>query len=360
MIGLVDADCLRLSQGKKLYIPNVEILKLATYLTQEERQYCRLLSLDDDDLDRYDKIYFCSELSKDIPMNYRRAKTLELHGSAFHHKGYVPFENIMIDFTIPRTFIYKEFLQTKMAEGVDPKDINAFLDNGYYRMYAGDKKLPSPPIYPRKKIYIFDKDFFVDGWEAILRDINKKRPTSINCIHPIECNSLKRYFELRNYDRFSRTNEIILNLPMTLEDVPYLFKNYTRKFLGDIMLSSNVRLPIGGSYKFAQEYYANLIYTLNLLYSYWAHDIPMKLKYIEPPFGVINPIGELEQALVNWANLDSTNKKTTTLYNIITKYKKYQFALMEYETFTAFHPSMAMLFKQTYENLRRQKLWLIR
>ena len=57
MIGLVDYDISNFSSSKFI-IPNLEIMKLATYYKTEENRFCRLLSLDEEDLSGYEKIYF--------------------------------------------------------------------------------------------------------------------------------------------------------------------------------------------------------------------------------------------------------------------------------------------------------------
>ena len=63
MIGLVDYD-LQTSTSTSLLIPNLEIMKLATYYRIEENHFCRLLTLEEQELGSYDKIYFFSELAK--------------------------------------------------------------------------------------------------------------------------------------------------------------------------------------------------------------------------------------------------------------------------------------------------------
>ena len=58
MIGLVDYDFLT-SSSKTSIIPNLEIMKLAAYYRKEENEFCRLLTLEEDqDLNTYNKIYF--------------------------------------------------------------------------------------------------------------------------------------------------------------------------------------------------------------------------------------------------------------------------------------------------------------
>ena len=63
MIGLYDADLFSAQKP----IPNLEVMKLAAYYVQEERQVCRLLTPYEKNLDRYEIVDCYSEFSNDIP-----------------------------------------------------------------------------------------------------------------------------------------------------------------------------------------------------------------------------------------------------------------------------------------------------
>lgn len=108
MIGLVDYD-LYTCDSINLTPPNIEIMKLASYYQIEENKYCRLLHLDETELTAYDKIFFFSEadLPPSIPEPFRRADNVIYGGTAFTNRIYVPFKNEIIDYTIPRSTIYK-------------------------------------------------------------------------------------------------------------------------------------------------------------------------------------------------------------------------------------------------------------
>ena len=84
MIGLLDLDW-ELSTSSSRLVPNIEIMKLATYYKVEENQFCRLLSLDEQELTNYDKIYCFSENGENsiLPENYLRAKNVIYGGTAF-------------------------------------------------------------------------------------------------------------------------------------------------------------------------------------------------------------------------------------------------------------------------------------
>ena len=118
MSGLVDYDLWE-NSSTRLYVPNLEIMKLATYYKLEKRHFCRLISPEETELVGYDKIYFFSEQSEcQVPEAFKRFENIEYGGLAFTRGKYKPFENEIIDYTLPKTFIYKDFLQTKYADGI--------------------------------------------------------------------------------------------------------------------------------------------------------------------------------------------------------------------------------------------------
>ena len=200
MIGLVDYD-FQHSTSVHLTYPNLEIMKLATYYKYENNIFCRLIDLKEEELEVYDKIYFFSESNgtPEVPLNFRKSKNIIYGGTAFTNGIYQPFENSIIDYTIPRPSIYKEFLKEKYNEGIKAKNINQTLDNSYYRCYAGNNKLPRPAIKPKKQIILYDKDFFYPDWKNIIEDISNHKPATIIRIHPIICKTLEQYMDVRNY-----------------------------------------------------------------------------------------------------------------------------------------------------------------
>ena len=111
MIGLVDYDFYSSTSTTRL-IPNIEIMKLATYYRNEKNIFCRLIGLDETELTGYDKIYFFSESEKpiNIPDAFKKAKNVIFGGTTFTN-NYIPFEDQIIDYTIPRPIIYKEILK---------------------------------------------------------------------------------------------------------------------------------------------------------------------------------------------------------------------------------------------------------
>lgn len=226
MMGLLDFDFCS-STSTTLLVPNIEIMKLYSYYRAEENQFCRLLTLDEQELGAYDKIYFFSETSSkpQIPEQFLRANNVVYGGTAFTNGKYIPFENSVIDYTLPRPAIYKEFLKQKYNDGIKAKVISHVLDDTYYRNYAGENKLPLPAVLPRKRVFLYDKEFFYPDWKETLEKISSRNPSSIIRIHPVICDNLTKFFELRTYSKFARSNEIILDLNIPLEEAVMSAKN---------------------------------------------------------------------------------------------------------------------------------------
>ena len=268
MIGLIDYD-LQTSTLESRLIPNLEIMKLATYYRFEENKFCRLVSLDETELSSYSIIYIFSEqeLVPAIPPQFLGRDNVVFGGTAFTNGAYIPFENQIIDYTIPKPLIYREFLLQKYQEGIKSRIISRVIDDSFYRMYAGKNKLPIPPVKKLKRVFLYDKDFFYPDWEEIAADIIGRNPSSIMRIHPIVCRTLSQFFSLRNQPKFSRGNSVILDLNIPLKDIDYMMSKYKKLFLADINKNSKVYLPLGGTFKSKNQYYKDMIYKLNVLYS---------------------------------------------------------------------------------------------
>ena len=241
-----------------------------------------------------------------------RANNVEFGGAAFTKK-YIPFKNEIIDYTIPRPTIYKEFLKEKYNDGVKAKTISNVIDCTYYRMYAGENKLPIPPILPRKRVYLYDKDFFYPDWKEILMAISKKNPCVIFRLHPVVCHTLTEYFKVRSFNKFARANSVILDLNIPLEDVNYMLNHYKHLFLADITKTSNVYLPLGGTFSSQAKYFRDFIYKLNLLYSFWSEGILIKIKFIEPEIGIKNPLQNISKLTETLADVSFDKRREANL-----------------------------------------------
>ena len=360
MIGLLDYD-LCLNKKSSVLVPNIEIMKLATYYKIEERQFCRLLTLEDQELSSCDKIYFFSEVNENpvIPEHYLRATNVIYGGTAFTNGKYIPFENEIIDYTLPRPTIYKEFLKQKYNDGIKTRVISHVLDDTYYRNYAGKNKLPLPAIQSKKRVYLYDREFFYDDWEETIKKISSKNPSSIIRLHPIICHTLTEYFTLRSYQKVARSNNVVLDLNIPLDDVSYMLSKYKRLFLADITKTSNVYITFGGSLPTQMQYFRDLIYKLNLLYSFWSCGILLKIRFEEPRIGFKNPLTNLSHLIEATYNVSFVKRRDYTINEKIEHMKKDKSCAEEQKLLLKFHPSAADLFNQSYNQIVKQGRWRV-
>jgi hypothetical protein len=359
MIGLVDYD-LQTATGSHPHYPNLEIMKLATFYRIEQQQFCRLVPLDDKELTAYEKIYFFSEADvlPTIPEAFLRARNVVFGGTAFTNGIYRPFENEIIDYILAKPAIYKDYLKQCLIDGMKPRAIEHILDDSYFRQYAGTNKLPLPAISPRKRLWVYDMDFFQEGWNDWVTEATKRNCSSIVSIHPIVCHKFSEYLALREQIKIARSNQVVLDINIPLDETKYLFKEYKSYLLGDIMQSTSVYLKIGGSYPSNAQYEKDLIYKLNLLYCFWSNSIPIKLLYFPPRIGARCHLTNLLPAIELWAN---SNNRDWTINDKITR-KKMKKPTPEYAEeliILKFHPGAADLFKQSYNDLAARRLWRI-
>ena len=358
MIGLVDYD-LQTSTSSRLTQPNLEIMKLATYYRVECNTFCRLIQLDETELSTYDKIYFFSEKDTlpQIPVQFLRQPGIIYGGTAFTNKVYVPFENEIIDYTLPKIEIYKEYLKDKYNNGIKSNIIEHILDDTYYRFYAGNNKLPLQAIRKNKRIFLYDRIFFQPDWENLIKEITNRKPSAIWSIHPIYCNTLNQYFTLRQNNKIARKNDFILELNIPTEDINYMLKKYKDLFLADILPFSQVYITLGNTFKTSFQYYKDFIYKLNLLYAFWSKNIRMKIKYIEPNIGTIDPLRNLSKIIETWS-FNRTKDTATINDRIVFKtVKKPTIGQQQRDLLLKFHPEAKVLFNQTYADLSNRGYW---
>ena len=361
MIGLVDYD-LQVSTSTQILIPNLEIMKLATYYKIEENTFCRLIDLDETELEAYNKIYFFSETSEElnVPIAFLRAKNIIFGGTAFTNGIYKPFDNSIIDYTIARPAIYKNFLKEKYQSGIKTKVIGHVLDDSYYRIFLDNKQLPIPPIKPKQRLIIYDRNIFQNDWERILQTLNNRKLTTIKFIHPIVCNTLSQFFTIRSLTKIARDNTFVLDIKIPLQEVYYMLKRYDKKFLSQIAPTSQVYIYLGGSYKSNSQYLKDFIYKMNLLYSFWSKGILIKIKYLPPQIGYKDPLADLSKFIEQWVAGETKMKKTIDerMSKYISKEKKLLLN-EEKKLLLKFHPTAADLFSQNFMKLKQGGYWRI-
>ena len=335
-------------------------MKLATYYQREENKFCRLINLDEQEFGGYEQIYVFSE-SKDyitVPEALRRATNVIYGGTAFTNGKYIPFENKLIDYTIARPRIYTEFLRQKMQAGLNEKEMDRLLNNSYYRWHAGNEELPLPSVFKRHRIYIYDKDFFQDGWRKIINRMINRNPSSINFIHPAHYKKITDFLEVRENMLIARGNDAYLDLNIPLSETPILMKHYKNRLLAVINPSAQVYLSLGGSFHYKTDYLKDIIYKLNLLYVFWSCNIPLKIKYEEPTLGCYDPIPDLSKLIATWTQGETCNYKS--IIDRIPKNKKLTDVRPEREQLKVIldrYPSFETLFRQTKETTKKGGLW---
>ena len=359
MIGLVDLQ-LQSWPKPQLCPPNLEIMKLATYYQREENKFCRIINLDETEFSGYEKVYVFSE-SKDyikVPEAFRRASNIVYGGTAFTNGKYIPFENKLIDYTIARPHIYSNFLKEKYIAGLKEIEITRLLDNSYYRWHAGNTVLPLPAIKKRHRIYIYDKDFFQEGWRKIIDRIMERNPSSINFIHPAHYKKISDFLEVRENSLIAKGNDAYLDLNIPLKETPILMKHYKNRLLAVINPSSQIYLSLGGSFHYQSDYLKDIIYKLNLLYIFWSCNIPLKMKYEEPTLGCYNPISNLSKLIATWTQGETISYKS--IIDRIPKDKKLTEIRPEREQLRVIldrYPSSETLFRQTTETTKKGGFW---
>ena len=359
MIGLVDL-MLQSWNKPQLCPPNLEIMKLATYYQAEENKFCRLINLDETELSGYEKIYVFSENKNfvTVPEVFKRAQNIIYGGSAFTNGKYIPFENKLIDYTIARPRIYANFLKEKYQAGLKEIEISRLLDNSYYRWHAGDETLPLPAILKRHRIYIYDIDFFQEGWRQIIDKIMDRGPSSINFIHPAHYKKISDFLEVRENFLIAKGNDAYLDLDIPLKETPILMKHYKNRLLAVINQSAQIYLSLGGSFHYQSDYLKDILYKLNLLYVFWSCKIPLKIKYEESTIGCYNPISDLSKLISSWTQGETCKYKS--IIDRIPKDKSMTDVRPEREQLRKIlerYPSSETLFRQTTETAKQGGLW---
>ena len=359
MIGLVDLQ-LQSWDKPQLCPPNLEIMKLATYYQNEENKFCRLINLDETEFGGYEKIYIFSE-SKNfitVPEALRRAPNVIYGGTAFTNNKYVPFENKLIDYTIARPRIYTNFLKEKYQAGLKEIEITRLLDNSYYRWHAGSEVLPLPAIKKRHRIYIYDMDFFQEGWRKVIDKMMTRKPSSINFIHPAHYKKISDFLDVRENALIAKGNDAFLDLKIPLKETPILMKHYKNRLLAVINPSSQIYLSLGGSFHYQSDYLKDIIYKLNLLYVFWSCNIPLKIKFEDPALGCYNPISDISKLISTWTQGETCNYKS--IIDRIPKDKKLTEVRPEREQVRMIlerYPSSETLFRQTTETAKKGGFW---
>lgn len=301
MIGCIDYDFM--SQGRGTRVPpSLILMKLAQYYRQQKIELTLLSSLNQ--IEACEKVYFYSVLPlNELPTELLLYTNLIFIGPYFSEK--LPS---LVDHMAPNVSLYNTMIQEMVNdERITTNQALKILDSYYYQAKVDGELIPVPPMPPKKKIYIYDENFFdYDDCFIILDKIISKKPSSIYFVHPIMCRTISKFFFIRTeYEKVSRENKIILDYFVPLHQLETYFGKYKLPLLGELTTSSDVRIYLGKNYNLncynSTFYIKNLFYCLNLAYSYYSRNIPIKAEvYYQPD--VINPYLYFYKALKKWIN----------------------------------------------------------
>lgn len=343
MIALYDEEFATAKRG--LPPPSLAAMKMAAYLKTEQNDIVMLIT-DLTNAANYNKVCFFSDKPlEELPKEIFLMDNVELYG-----KYLEPLPRIVEHMT-PDITIYHDVVQSRLVDKiVSTNRALQFLDSIYYQAYGSDgARLPLPPSPHRKRFYIYDEDFlqYEDCWD-IFREIEERVPTGIYTIKPIQCHTLKQFFTLReDYEKVSRANKIILDFFVPLHHFETYFGKYKLKLLGEITKNSEIYVYLGKNYSanaYGEVFYLkNLYYCLNLIFSYWSRNIPIKAEMYIPSDGV-NPYKEIFNALRLWTNNEDTSIKISDYLNT----KKLKPKL---EEFITNNPTMATFFDKSKNDL---------
>ena len=351
--GIYDYDFCARVMG--LPAPSLEAMKMATYL-KKQKKICRLLS-SMEQIANYDIVYFFSNLPLDeLPTELLLMTNVEFYGYYFPNKIPKLAQHLLPDITI-----YKDTIQSKIVDKkVNTSKALSFLESSYCQIIADGERLPLPVIYPRKKIFIYDKDFlgYDDCWE-ILDKIIEKHPSSIYMTNHIQCHTIGQFLKLReDYEKVSRANRIILDYYVPLHQLEVYFGKYKMKLLGEITKNSSVGIYLGKNYGnnvYSNIFYIrNLLYCLNLLFSYYSRNIPVVSEIYYPQGETDNPYLEIYKGIRAWAN---DNKNWDLKLEDTFKMKKRKEPL---EQLLEKHPIMKPFFTYSKNDLKNTRgIWRI-
>lgn len=352
MIGIIDYDFIAAKRG--LPPPSLAAMKMAAHLRMIQKAQVQLLT----NLEQSaacEKVYFFSDKALDkLPKEIFFMANIEMYGK------YLESLPKLVEHMMPDISIYKDVIQSKMVSNkTNTSKALAFLDSIYYKAYGSEgERIPLPPSPTRKRFYIYDQDFlsYEECWE-IFDEIIGRSPTSIYTVHPIQCHTVKQFFTLReDYEKVSRANKIILDYYVPPHHFDVYFGKYKLKFLGEITKNSDVAVYLGKNYSnaaYTEVFYSkNIIYCLNLLFSYWSRNIPIRAE-VYHPIDTTNPYEDVYNAIRAWANNDDLTVKLEESFNTKKLVEKKEQLIKQYPAFEGF------LNKSKQDLIQTRGIWRI-
>ena len=96
---------------------------------------------------------------------------------------------------------------------------------------------------------------------------------------------------------------------------------------------------------------------MNLLYSFWANEIPLRIYFTEPKIGIKNPLYDLEKTIANWTILHTT--KHTEDRTLMPRIQRNRTLAEQCNIVISMYPSAKTLFEQSYNELVKRRYWRI-
>ena len=302
MIGIIDYDLLTAKKGAPP--PSLSAMKFSSYLKSTESEQVRLL----DNLKQAEacsKVIFTSEK----PLDKIEKAAFLLENCEYYGKYLADEIPRIVEHMSPDVTLYNELIQERVVKrAISAAAAFSFLDSIYYQAYGKNgERLPLPPSATRKRFYLYDDDLLSheECWE-ILDSIIERAPTAIYFTESIKCHTIKQFLTLReDYEKVSRANKIILDYFVPLHHFDVYFGKYKLKLLGEIAKNSDVNIYIGKNYNnnaYNDVFYIkNLYYCLNLVFSYYSRNIPIKVEIYTKP-SEINPYIYFYKLIRSWVN----------------------------------------------------------
>lgn len=332
-------------------------MKLAEYLKKEKNIPCRIILPDEKNVNLYEKIYYCSDIIEKIPGFLYECNKLEFIGEAYDD---FDFDDELIDYMIPRPEIYKEYLRTYCANGKVPlREIETFLDATYYQVWdeIGDQ-LPIPPIKKGKRIYLYDTKLIRDGIDEVFQEISERSPRTIKTIYPIRVKNFQQFLLVKEeLSELSETIDFIFDSSFSLFDLKNEIEKYQEELRAYIGYSTNFFIPFGGLKGVANTeigYSRDLFRALDVIYTFWSFNIPVKLKYIEPALGKNNTQERLHKYIEKWSINISTKKGRDAAIDRKGISKEIQESC---HRISLLMPRSHDFFVQTYNNIKKRGKW---
>ena len=198
MIGLLDYDAL---QQKKIRYPNLELMKMATYL-RRNRQSVQII-VDLENLEFYSEIYlFQDDDSLPYPSSILRRRNVKWFGLAFSSGVHKPLDNEIEDCE-PSISIYKLlFKDFIMKDQIKMEQVGYLLNASYVRLNRSLNKKYLKSIKKHRRVFVYDTEVFIGDWRKNADAILKRGAVGFNFIHPQHITDYELWFDITtNYSK---------------------------------------------------------------------------------------------------------------------------------------------------------------